>query len=206
MLLLCAKRPRPTYGRRFGESFKGPIIPFGAMVEYHPIPPGDQARVHHFGKKVLPGIFPGYLLVAGEFGKEMFWLQIWKIWKFGCIRYLPSKNQRERIFDQTKRWWIHIPSGRWYSKIVRKRLRIPRTHSEVGTQPVGAKISGENFMVDAEARADSWSIQGDFICRHHNEPRVQLYVPQEETFPIPLKYIDVTFVNSCRSGCVTRKT
>ena len=32
----------------------------------------------------------------------------------------------------------------------------------------------------------------DFIYRHHNEPRVQLYVPKEETFPIPLKYIDVT--------------
>ena len=28
--------------------------------------------------------------------------------------------------------------------------------------------------------------------RHQNEPRVQLYVPKEETFPIPLKCIDVT--------------
>ena len=28
-------------------------------------------------------------------------------------------------------------------------------------------------------------------CHHHNEPRVQLDVPKEETFPIPLKYIDV---------------
>ena len=45
---------------------------------------------------------------------------------------------------------------------------------------------------DAEARADFWSIQGDFIYRHHNEPRIQLYAPKEETFPIPLKYIDVT--------------
>ena len=45
---------------------------------------------------------------------------------------------------------------------------------------------------DAEARADFWSIQGDFIYRHHNEPRVQLHVPKEETFLIPLKYIDVT--------------
>ena len=45
---------------------------------------------------------------------------------------------------------------------------------------------------DAEARADFWSIQGDFIYRRHNEPRVQLYVPKEETFPAPLKYIDVT--------------
>ena len=33
---------------------------------------------------------------------------------------------------------------------------------------------------DAEARAGFWSIQRDFICRHHNEPRIQLYVPKEE--------------------------
>ena len=26
----------------------------------------------------------------------------------------------------------------------------------------------------------------------HVEPRVQLYVPKEETFPISLKYVDVT--------------
>ena len=45
---------------------------------------------------------------------------------------------------------------------------------------------------DAEARADFWSVQGDFIYRHHNEPGVQLYVPREETFSIQLKYIDVT--------------
>ena len=44
---------------------------------------------------------------------------------------------------------------------------------------------------DAEARADFWSIPGDFIYRHHNEPRVQLCVPKEETIPIPLKHIDV---------------
>ena len=45
---------------------------------------------------------------------------------------------------------------------------------------------------DAEARNDFWSIEGDFTCRHHVEPRVQPYVPKEETFSIPLKYLDVT--------------
>ena len=35
------------------------------------------------------------------------------------------------------------------------------------------------------------SIQGDFIYRHHNEPQVQLHVPKEETFRIPLKYFVV---------------
>ena len=44
---------------------------------------------------------------------------------------------------------------------------------------------------DEEAREDLWSVQGDIIYRHHVEPRVQLYVPREESFPIPLKYIDV---------------
>ena len=44
---------------------------------------------------------------------------------------------------------------------------------------------------DAEAHGDFWSIQGDFNYRHRTEPRVQLYVPKEETFIIPLKFIDV---------------
>ena len=39
-------------------------------------------------------------------------------------------------------------------------------------------------------------MQGNFIYRQHVENRVQLYVPKEETFPIPLKYIDVTRATS----------
>ena len=34
-------------------------------------------------------------------------------------------------------------------------------------------------------------MSGNFIFRHHGEPRVKLYSPREESFPIPLKYIDV---------------
>ena len=34
-----------------------------------------------------------------------------------------------------------------------------------------------------KARNDVWSIEGVFICRHHAEPRVQLYVPKEENIP-----------------------
>ena len=37
-----------------------------------------------------------------------------------------------------------------------------------------------------------WSMSGNFIYRHHVEPRVKLYSPREESFPIPLKYIDVS--------------
>ena len=43
-----------------------------------------------------------------------------------------------------------------------------------------------------EAINDFWSMSGSFINRHHVEPRVKLYSPREESFLVPLKYIDVT--------------
>ena len=35
-------------------------------------------------------------------------------------------------------------------------------------------------------------MSGNFIYRHHVEPRVKLQSPREESFTIPLKYIDVS--------------
>ena len=94
-----------------------------AMVECHPI--SVQSRLHQFGKKVLPGIFLGCELIAvrnlerkySDFGFGRFG-------KVGRIRNSSSKNQREKSIDITKGRWIHIPSSRWYSKTVRKRLRF----------------------------------------------------------------------------------
>ena len=74
------------------------------------------------------------------------------------------------------------------------RRREPTVRSEDFSRELHG-VPGESQPTestdDAEARADVWSIQGDFIFRHHNEPRVQLHVPKEETFSIPLTYIDV---------------
>ena len=53
------------YERRYGQPFRGLIIPFGSLVEYHPVTAKDQSRIHQFGKKVLPGLFLGYALYAG---------------------------------------------------------------------------------------------------------------------------------------------
>ena len=44
--------------------FKGPVIPFEAMVEYYPISARDPSRLHQFGKKILliaGGIWKGDL-------------------------------------------------------------------------------------------------------------------------------------------------
>ena len=86
-------------------------------------------------------------------------------------------------------------SGRDY------KFRVPTLRLEqlVRSEDLRGDIQGESGESqqaeptdDAEAREDSWSIQGDFIYRQHIEPRHQLFFPKEESFPIPLKYIDVT--------------
>ena len=60
---------KTPYERRFGQPFKGPIIPFRSLVEYHPATAKAQSRIHQFGKKVLPGLFLGYALHAGGIWK-----------------------------------------------------------------------------------------------------------------------------------------
>ena len=87
-------------------------------------------------------------------------------------------------------------SGRDAAEFREPTLRREQT---VRSEDFSGELQGESgesqpteSKDDAEARADFWSIQGDFNNRHHNGPRVQLYVPKEETFPIPLKFIDVT--------------
>ena len=50
----------------------------------------------------------------------------------------------------------------------------------------------QDSLSDAsEAINDFWSMSGNFVYRHHVEPRVKLYSPREESFLIPLKYIDI---------------
>ena len=50
----------------------------------------------------------------------------------------------------------------------------------------------DSFPDAGGAINDFWSMSGNFIYRHHVEPRVKLYSPREELFPIPLNHIDVT--------------
>ena len=43
---------RPHMRDVLGNHFKGPIIPFGSQLEYHPFTAKDQSRIHQFEKKV----------------------------------------------------------------------------------------------------------------------------------------------------------
>ena len=56
---------KTAFEKTCGVNFDGPLIPFGAKVSYMPISSEDEARLHQFGEKMLPGIFMRHVLRTG---------------------------------------------------------------------------------------------------------------------------------------------
>ena len=191
---------------RFGQPFNGPIIPFSSLVQYHRITAKDQSRIHQFGKKVLLGLFFGYALYAGGTWKgdvpvadleELETMDASEI-------YSTRLNAKEAIFPKEKGEFIFpIADGRIKtlggdqdlrtSTLVRHRPIQGESNIDFLGESEGSLPQLQDSLPDAgEAINDFWSMPGNFIYRHHVEPRVKLYSLREESFPIPLKYIDVS--------------
>ena len=107
---------------------------------------------------------------------------------------------------------IFLKQGEFIFPIADGRIKPPggdqdlRTFTLVWHRPIQGE-SNIDFLGDSEgslpqpqdsfpdagdAINDCWSMSGNFIFRHHVEPRVKFYSPREESFRMPLKYIDVT--------------
>ena len=193
-------------GRRFGQPVKGPIIPFGSLVEYHPKTAKDQSRIHQFGKKVLPGLFLGYALYAGGIWKgDVLIADLEELETMDASEiYSKRLNAKEVIFPKEKGEFIFpIADGRIKtpgrdqelrtSTLVRHRPIQGGSHIDFLGESEGSLPPPHDSFPDAgEAINDFGSMSGTFIYRHHVEPRVKLYSPREESFPIPLKHIDVS--------------
>ena len=79
------------------------------------------------------------------------------------------------------------------STLIRHRPIQGESNIDFLGESEGSLPQPQDSLPDAgEAINDFWSMSGNFIFRHHVEPRVKLYSPREESFPVPLKYIDVT--------------
>ena len=100
------------------------------------IPPDFSTRsikTSSIWHEVLPGIFLGYALIAGRIWKEDILIaDLEELEKLDASEIHPrTLNAKEVLISKERR--IHFVSSIWYSKIVRKRLRIPSTHSKAGT-------------------------------------------------------------------------
>ena len=117
--------------------------------------------------------------------------------------YSKRLNAKEVIFPKEGEFTFPIADGRIKtpgedqelrtSTLIRPRPIQGEGHVDFLGESEGSFPQPHDSLPDAgEAMNDFWSISGSFIYRHHVEPRVKLYSPKEESFPIPLKYIDVT--------------
>ena len=176
------------------------------MVEYHPITAKDQSRIHQFGKKVLPGLFLGYALYAEGIWKGDVLVADLEELETMDVSEIYSKrlNAKEVIFPKEKGEFIFpIADGRIKtlggdqdvrtSTLVRHRPIQGKSNIDFLVESEGSLPSPHDSFPDAgEAINDFWSMSGNFIYRHHVEPRVKLYSPREQSFPISLEYIDVS--------------
>ena len=189
-----------------GNRLKDRSFRFGSLVEYHPITAKDQSRIHQFGKKVLPGLFLGYALCAGGIGKgDVLLADVEELETMDASEtYSKRLDAKEVIFTKEKGEFIFpIADGRIKllggdqelrtSTSIRDRPIRGASHLDFLGESEGSLPPPHDSFPHAEkAIIDFWSMSGNFIYRHHVEPRVKLYWPREESFPIPLKYIDVS--------------
>ena len=147
----------------------------------------------------------GTLCTRVEFGRVTYWLQTLRSWKRWTHRKSTQKDSmRKRWYFPKKRTIIFpIADGRIKiaggdqelrtSTSIRHRPIRGESHVDFLGEAEGSLPSLHDSFPDAgEAINDFWSMAGNFIYRHHVEPRVKLYSPREESFLIPLKYIDVS--------------
>ena len=176
MLLFSAQRSRPhcRTGKlltrtRFGEPLSGPTIPFESMVDYHPICAKDQSRLHHFGTKVLPGIFIGCVSYAEGMWKETSWSQALRSGKYGRTQRKGGSHPR-----------VRLPFRRWITQVGRKRPGIPRGVQRCSSRRVG-RVSTIRPTQKPEMSSGVflgftfvviWSNQGfNFTCRRRVEDK-----------------------------------
>ena len=204
-LLSDGKTP---YERRFGETFlEGPIIPFGSLVEYYLISAKDQSRIHQFGKKVLPGLVLGYALYAVKIWKgDVLVADIEALETRDASEIYLKKDTMQRKYSFPRRMEHLFSSRRWTNKICWTRSGTENFHFHMGS-PNSRRRSKRlswrirrvsivhHFKTHIRMPVKREMIFGpcqEIFYRHHVDPRVKFYSPREESFPILLKYIDVS--------------
>ena len=93
----------------------------------------------------------------------------------------------ESNFLEETKTWEHPP---WYSSDqFNEKITLIFLENQKGLHHHHLTT---RFRMPVKQLMTFWSMSGNFIYRHHVEHRVKLYSPRDETFPIPLKSLDVS--------------
>ena len=193
--------------------FNGPIITVWSDGRISPyLCKRPVSRLHQFGSKSLARYILRLCIECRvESGKETLWSQTLKNWRrWTHLNSTPRRlNAKEVLTPQrsgnfifpvadetvTNLWErrasenTHLnPGASGTSRSTRNSSRIIQIKWYSSSNPFKTTQRG---MTRKQKMTSGQSQENSFIVITLI-PRVKLYVPKEETFPIPLKYIDVT--------------
>ena len=217
----CLMGRRPMKGRS-GQLFWRTNSPFGSLVEYHPITAKVQSRIHQIGKKVLPGLFLGYALHAGGLWKgDVLIADFEELETNGRIGKSTQKDSMRKRWYFQKQGEIYFSNRRWTNQNTWKRSGTENIHLDTAeTQFKERVICRLSWRIRRASSTTSWLLPvageaiNDFFVhveKLHIPPSTlnhesKLYSPREESFPFPLKYIDVSKNYSYKFGMSSRRS
>ena len=150
----------------------------------------DITRLHQFGPSVLRGIFLGYVLHAGRIWKgDIMVADIQELEQMDASELHARRLNAKEVLTPKKGEKIIFPVADGTVKVSGGDQRL-RTSTLLRDRPDRGEEQGnlrgesdglsspiplhdDSTRDDAEAKNDFWSMAGDFIYRHHVEPRVK---------------------------------
>ena len=150
----------------------------------------------HIGApRVLPGIFLGCALYAGRIWKgDLLIADVEELAQMDASELHARRLNAKEVLSPMKGDNFIFPVADGTAKISGGDQRL-RTSTLIWDRPERGEereilrgksdglssptpLQDDSALDDAEAENDFWSATGDFICRHHMEPRVKLNVPR----------------------------
>ena len=196
---------KTPHERRFGMPFNGPVIPLsnGRISPYLCKRPVAAASVR---LKSLARYFSRLCIIRGRnLERRHCGRGHWRIGGDGRIWTPRQKAQCKGRANTAKKWKLHFPGRWWNSQNLWERTASENIHLNPG--PSGTRrrtrnssrkfrwvvcsIPSSRWLNPWWWGSEKWLLD-DHRRIHLSSSLCKLYVPKEESFPIPLKYIDVT--------------
>ena len=156
---------------RFTEDFRGPAIPFGALIEYYPISEKDHKRLEPFGSKLLPGLFIGYQQqCGGGWSGDLIIVDIQQVETsvtFSDIHPKRFKADEVRAVKKSDKFVFPIADGNvklGYTEGESRKYNIHQIRREVLEEQVAEDLDG--ILPDQPANGD-WT---DFLDQAGGDP------------------------------------
>ena len=153
---------KTPYERRFGEPFKGPKIPFGSMIEDHPISAKDMSGLHQLGKKVYLEYSSDMPCTRGESAKRRILVSdIEELERMDASEIHARRLNAKEV--RTPRRMVII-SYAWRnqdlrtSTLMRDHPKRREEREDLLGESEGSPPPQDSFSDAGEARNDFWSI------------------------------------------------